>query len=186
MTEAAAHKHPNYMGVFWWLLALTIIELGVIYLPISKMAIAIMLIVLAVTKAVLVALYFMHLKFERVTLAGSAEPVHSLRVSYSNAVAGYLPPLISTSELPTLNAALNSLSAVFLCAGYLFIRAKNIRAHRACMLTAFASSTSFSLAILSTITNRVRSLQSQGWIRPSTCHPDYPYFSCYRRGGRWR
>ena len=68
MTEAAVHKQPNYMGVFWWLLALTIIELGVIYLPMSKMAIAIMLIVLAVTKAVLVALYFMHLKFERITL----------------------------------------------------------------------------------------------------------------------
>jgi cytochrome c oxidase subunit 4 len=68
MTEAAVHKQPNYMGVFWWLLALTIIELGVIYLPVSKLAIAIMLIVLAVTKAALVALYFMHLKFERVTL----------------------------------------------------------------------------------------------------------------------
>ena len=68
MTEAAAHKHPNYMGVFWWLLALTIIELAVIYLPFSKLAIAILLIALAVSKAVLVALYFMHLKFERVTL----------------------------------------------------------------------------------------------------------------------
>jgi len=67
MTEAA-HKEPNYIGVFWWLLALTIIEIGVIYLPIAKFAIAIMLVVLAVTKAALVALFFMHLKFERVTL----------------------------------------------------------------------------------------------------------------------
>jgi cytochrome c oxidase subunit IV len=62
------HDEPNYMGVFWWLLILTIIEIGVIYLPIAKLAIAIMLIVLAVTKAALVALYFMHLKFERTTL----------------------------------------------------------------------------------------------------------------------
>ena len=62
------HEEPNYMGVFWWLLILTIIEIGVIYLPIAKLAIAIMLIVLAVTKAALVALYFMHLKFERTTL----------------------------------------------------------------------------------------------------------------------
>jgi cytochrome c oxidase subunit 4 len=62
------HNEPNYMGVFWWLLILTIIEIGVIYLPIAKLAIAIMLIVLAVTKAALVALYFMHLKFERTTL----------------------------------------------------------------------------------------------------------------------
>jgi cytochrome c oxidase subunit IV len=62
------HDEPNYMGVFWWLLILTIIEIAVIYLPITKLAIAIMLIVLAVTKAALVALYFMHLKFERTTL----------------------------------------------------------------------------------------------------------------------
>jgi cytochrome c oxidase subunit 4 len=62
------HDEPNYMGVFWWLLTLTIIEIAVIYLPIAKLAIAIMLIVLAVTKAALVALYFMHLKFERTTL----------------------------------------------------------------------------------------------------------------------
>ena len=68
MSETA-HPEPNYMGVFWWLLALTIIEVAVIYLPIAKFAITIMLITMAVTKAVLVALYFMHLKFERRTLA---------------------------------------------------------------------------------------------------------------------
>ena len=67
MTEAV-HKEPNYMGVFWWLLILTIIELLVIYLPVTKLAIAVMLVVLAVTKAALVAMYFMHLKFERITL----------------------------------------------------------------------------------------------------------------------
>ena len=68
MSETA-HPEPNYMGVFWWLLALTIIEIAVIYMPIAKMAIAVMLVTLAVTKATLVALYFMHLKFERRTLA---------------------------------------------------------------------------------------------------------------------
>ena len=68
MTETT-HKEPNYMGVFWWLLALTIVEIAVIYLPIAKMAIAVMLVTLAVTKAALVAMYFMHLKFERRTLA---------------------------------------------------------------------------------------------------------------------
>jgi cytochrome c oxidase subunit 4 len=65
---ATAHKEPNYIGVFWWLLILTIIEIGVIYLPIPKLAIAVLLISLAVSKAALVALYFMHLKFERLTL----------------------------------------------------------------------------------------------------------------------
>jgi putative membrane protein len=42
-----------------------------------------------------------------------------------------------------LNAALNSLSAVFLLAGYRFIRGKNLRAHRACMLSAFVCSALF-------------------------------------------
>jgi cytochrome c oxidase subunit 4 len=68
MTEAAAHKEPNYMAVFWWLLVLTIIELVVIYMPLARLAIVVMLVVLAVTKAALVALFFMHLKFERITL----------------------------------------------------------------------------------------------------------------------
>jgi putative membrane protein len=56
--------------------------------------------------------------------------------------------LISASYLPTLNAALNSLSAVFLVAGYLFIRAKNVTAHKACMLSAFASSSLFLISYL--------------------------------------
>jgi cytochrome c oxidase subunit IV len=62
------HDEPNYMGVFWWLLALTLLELGVIYMPIHRTGILVLLVVLAISKAVLVALYFMHLKFERVTL----------------------------------------------------------------------------------------------------------------------
>lgn len=66
---ATAHKEPNYIGVFWWLLALTIIEIAVIYMPMAKLIIVILLIVLAFTKAALVDLYFMHLRFERVTLS---------------------------------------------------------------------------------------------------------------------
>ncbi|MEK6600860.1 MAG: cytochrome C oxidase subunit IV family protein [Candidatus Binatota bacterium] len=66
---ATAHTEPNYIGVFWWLLALTIIEIAVIYMPMAKLIIAILLIVLAFTKAALVGLYFMHLRFERVTLS---------------------------------------------------------------------------------------------------------------------
>jgi uncharacterized membrane protein YozB (DUF420 family) len=42
-----------------------------------------------------------------------------------------------------LNAALNTLSAVFVFAGYRFIRAHNLQAHRACMLSAFACSILF-------------------------------------------
>jgi cytochrome c oxidase subunit 4 len=63
-----AHAEPNYIGVFWWLLALTILEIAVIYLPILRLAVVILLVALAISKASLVALYFMHLKFERVPL----------------------------------------------------------------------------------------------------------------------
>ncbi len=64
----SAHKQPNYIGVFWWLLALTIIEIAVIYLPIARLLIGILLVGLALSKASLVAMYFMHLKFEARTL----------------------------------------------------------------------------------------------------------------------
>lgn len=57
------------MAVFYWLTVLTAIEIGIIYLPLTKQAIGILLIQLAFSKAALVALYFMHLKFERRTLA---------------------------------------------------------------------------------------------------------------------
>lgn len=56
--------------------------------------------------------------------------------------------MISASQLPDVNAALNSLSAAFLLAGFLFIKSKNIKAHRACMLAAFACSTLFLVSYL--------------------------------------
>jgi cytochrome c oxidase subunit IV len=68
MTEARRHQHPNYMAIFWWLLALTILEIAVIYTPLAKLVITLLLIGLALGKASLVALYFMHLRFERVPL----------------------------------------------------------------------------------------------------------------------
>ena len=64
----AEHKHPNYIVIFWYLAILTAVELGVIFLPIPKLIIAASLCVLAVWKAVLVAMYFMHLKLETRTL----------------------------------------------------------------------------------------------------------------------
>ncbi len=68
MTTTTAHAEPNYIGVFWWLLVLTVAEIAVIYMPIARLIIVILLVGLALSKATLVALFFMHLKFERVTL----------------------------------------------------------------------------------------------------------------------
>jgi len=50
---------------------------------------------------------------------------------------------MSVSDLPALNATLNGTAALFLLAGYAFIRRRQIGAHRACMLSAFAASALF-------------------------------------------
>jgi putative membrane protein len=55
---------------------------------------------------------------------------------------------MSISDLPTLNAILNSVSATFLAAGYVFIRQKKIGAHRSCMVSAFITSTLFLISYL--------------------------------------
>jgi len=63
------HTIPNYMVIFWWLLGLTIVEIGWAILPHhSRLVLAGGIVGMAVIKAVLVALYFMHLKFERKTM----------------------------------------------------------------------------------------------------------------------
>ena len=65
MTE---HKHPNYMGIFWILLTVTVLEVGYSFLKVPRGVLITGLVALAVFKALLVALYFMHLKFERKSL----------------------------------------------------------------------------------------------------------------------
>jgi len=74
--------------------------------------------------------------------------------------------LISVSDLPSLNAALNSLSAIFLLTGYLLIKSNRISAHRACMLSAFVCSTVFLISYL-VYHYQVGSVpfKRQGWIR---------------------
>ena len=66
--EATAHTEPNYMAVFWWLAILTVCEVGTTFLPIPHLFIGILLVGMAFTKALLVAMFFMHLRFERSTL----------------------------------------------------------------------------------------------------------------------
>jgi uncharacterized membrane protein YozB (DUF420 family) len=75
--------------------------------------------------------------------------------------------LISLTELPSVNAALNSLSAVFLFTGYLFIKSGNRTAHRNCMLAAFGCSILFLISYL-IYHFQVGSVpfKGRGWIRP--------------------
>jgi uncharacterized membrane protein YozB (DUF420 family) len=68
---------------------------------------------------------------------------------------------------PAINATLNGTAALLLAAGYVFIRRRNVPAHRACMLAALAVSTLFLGCYLYYHFHAGRtSFEGQGWIRP--------------------
>ena len=68
---------------------------------------------------------------------------------------------------PTLNATLNASSGVFLTLGYFFIRSRRIRAHKTCMLAAFACSTVFLVSyVIYHLQVGSVPFRGQGWIRP--------------------
>ncbi len=50
---------------------------------------------------------------------------------------------LQISDLPTIDAILNATSAVLLTLGYIFIRRKNVGAHKLCMISAVVTSTLF-------------------------------------------
>jgi cytochrome c oxidase subunit 4 len=60
------------MAIFYWLAILTVGEIAVVFLPhytgISKLTVGVFLCAFAIVKAAMVAMYFMHLKFETRTL----------------------------------------------------------------------------------------------------------------------
>jgi cytochrome c oxidase subunit 4 len=64
MADGQAHVQPNYWAIWAYLLALTILELGVAFLSWSKEVQILILLGLAIWKALLVALFFMHLRWE--------------------------------------------------------------------------------------------------------------------------
>jgi len=74
--------------------------------------------------------------------------------------------MISVSDLPAVNAALNATAAILIGAGVYFIKRKNISAHKACMVAALAVSTLFLTSYL-TYHYNVGSVRftKQGWIR---------------------
>lgn len=65
MAQAMTHSHPRYFLIWFYLAALTAVEIWVARMghwPRTTMILV--LVGLAIWKALLVALYFMHLKFE--------------------------------------------------------------------------------------------------------------------------
>jgi putative membrane protein len=74
--------------------------------------------------------------------------------------------LLPLSDLPAVNATLNSASALLLAAGYFFIRRGNVAAHRRCMVAALTTSALFLTTYLIYHYN-VGSVPftGRGWIR---------------------
>jgi cytochrome c oxidase subunit 4 len=58
------HKKRPYLWVFLWLGILTAIEVGITYTGLPKLSQIILLAGLAAAKATLVALYYMHLRYD--------------------------------------------------------------------------------------------------------------------------
>ena len=74
---------------------------------------------------------------------------------------------MSVYDLPAVNASLNSLSAVLLLTGYVFIRRKNQIAHRNCMVAALAASTLFLISYLTYHYTAGRTtFRDPAWFRP--------------------
>jgi uncharacterized membrane protein YozB (DUF420 family) len=75
--------------------------------------------------------------------------------------------MLSVSDLPTLNAALNFTAAVLLGFGFYFIRQRRIQAHKRCMTAAMLVSVVF---LTSYVTYHYHAgsvpFTGQGWIRP--------------------
>jgi uncharacterized membrane protein YozB (DUF420 family) len=75
---------------------------------------------------------------------------------------------MTVHDLPAVNASLNGLSAVFLTAGFVFIKRGNKIAHRNCMISAFCTSVIFLACYLTyhasvkTVTHFV----DPAWFRP--------------------
>jgi uncharacterized membrane protein YozB (DUF420 family) len=73
---------------------------------------------------------------------------------------------VTVTDLPALNATLNAISAVLLITGYVFIRRKNWRMHRASMISALVMSALFLTSYL-IYHAQVGSVpfKGTGWIR---------------------
>jgi uncharacterized membrane protein YozB (DUF420 family) len=80
--------------------------------------------------------------------------------------------MVSVAALPTLNAILNFTAAVLLTAGYVFIKRRNIQAHKRCMIAALFVSMAFLTSYVTYHVSLVRAggtgsvpFTGHGWIR---------------------
>jgi cytochrome c oxidase subunit 4 len=60
--------YRSYWVTWFWLLVITILEVAIVLLRVPRAVLATTLMILALMKAALIMAYFMHLKYERLSL----------------------------------------------------------------------------------------------------------------------
>lgn len=69
MTEGThSGGYKIYFTVWFWLLVITLLEIGIVLVHVPKALLVFSLITLALMKAALIMAYFMHLRYERLNL----------------------------------------------------------------------------------------------------------------------
>ena len=66
--EHFAGSNKLFISIWVWLVALTLVEIFLAYRPMSTVVMLVILLGLSIIKAALIVAYFMHLKFERLSL----------------------------------------------------------------------------------------------------------------------
>jgi cytochrome c oxidase subunit IV len=83
-TEMTAHAHVEehfagsnklFISIWVWLVALTLVEIFLAYKPMPTLLMLGVLLGLSIIKAALIVAYFMHLKFERLSLILTIVPM---------------------------------------------------------------------------------------------------------------
>ena len=73
--EHFAGSNKLFISIWVWLLVLTLIEIGLAYRPMPLRYMLTILMGLSIIKAALIVAYFMHLKFERLSLILTIVPM---------------------------------------------------------------------------------------------------------------
>src|SRR5258705_2730834 len=73
--EHFAGSNKLFISIWVWLLFLTLIEIGLAYKPMAIHIMLTILLGLSIIKAALIVAYFMHLKFERLSLVLTIVPM---------------------------------------------------------------------------------------------------------------
>ncbi len=67
-TGVHSEDYRIYSVVWLWLLILTLIELGAVLVHVPRGLLVVLLLIMALMKAALIIAYFMHLRYERLSL----------------------------------------------------------------------------------------------------------------------